>query len=130
MTFKLKTDSKTNPSPPYFWPGQGSYGCSKTKFGWGFNVKSFQENLAEKETAVYDTGKKDLEKKENILESGVWEPHRKLSSVEQSTFTVERKLNVEIDMNGEEGKKEWSIHYVDEVDNTEKKDVGKEKLES
>ena len=96
----------------------------------GVNVKSFQENLAEKEPAVYDTGKKDLEKKENILESGVWEPHRKLSSVEQSTFTVERKLNVEIDMNGEEGKKEWSIHYVDEEDNTEKKDVGKEKLES
>merc|ERR1712203_58789 len=98
------------------------------------NVRShqhfLQDNLARKESAVSDTEKIDLDKKKNILESELWEPHRKLSSVEQSTFTVERKLNVEIDMNGEEGKKEWSIHYVDEEDNTEKKDVGKEKLES
>ena len=52
--------------------------------------------------------------------------------MEQSTFTVEKKLNVEIDMNGDgdEDKKEWSIHYVNEEDNTEKKDVGKEKIES
>ena len=49
--------------------------------------------------------------------------------MEQSTFTVERKLNVEIDMTGQEDKKEWSIHYVTEEDDSEKKDVGKDDTE-
>merc|ERR1712198_750601 len=54
----------------------------------------------------------------------VWSPHRKVSGVEQTTFTVERKLNVEIDMNGDQDseKKEWVVNYVTEDDNSEKKD--------
>ena len=61
----------------------------------------------------------------------MWEPHRKVSGVEQSSFTVERKLNVEIDMTGHDrDRKEWSINYVDGQDESEKKDVGKEKIEN
>merc|ERR1711915_605366 len=58
----------------------------------------------------------------------VWSPHRRVSGVEQTTFTVERKLNVEIDMNGDQDseKKEWVVNYVTEDDNSEKKDDEKE----
>ena len=70
------------------------------------------------------TGKTDNEKNDSKTE--VWEPHRKVSGMEKSTFTVERKLNVEIDMNGQDReRKEWSINYVDDQDESEKKDVGK-----
>merc|ERR1711915_570645 len=57
-----------------------------------------------------------------------WSPHRKVSGVEQTTFTVERKLNVEIDMNGDQDseKQEWVVNYVTEDDNSEKKDDEKE----
>eukprot|EP00092_Neocalanus_flemingeri_P007305 GFUD01007889.1.p1 GENE.GFUD01007889.1~~GFUD01007889.1.p1 ORF type:complete len:178 (+),score=71.08 GFUD01007889.1:37-570(+) len=62
------------------------------------------------------------------VENGAWEPHRKVSLVEQSTFTVERKLNVEIDMNEKDDDREnWKIHYVASEEDTEKKDVGNEK---
>ena len=74
-------------------------------------------------------GKTDNEK--NDPKTEVWEPHRKVSGVEQSTFTVERKLNVEIDMNDQDrDRKEWSINYVDGQDESEKKDVGKEEIEN
>ena len=57
-----------------------------------------------------------------------WSPHRKVSGVEQTTFTVKRKLNVEIDMNGDQDseKKEWVVNYATEEDNSEKKDDEKE----
>ena len=80
---------------------------------------------------IKDTGspfavsERDLQTEKNNCEAE-W----KVSSLEQSTFTVERKLNVEIDMTGQEDKAEWSIHYVTEEDDTEKKDVGKEKIEN
>ena len=80
----------------------------------------FQDKIKDA-LAPADTEKDSLEAE--------WEPHRKVSSLEQSTFTVERKLNVEIDMTGQEDKKEWSIHYVTEEDDTEKKDVGKDDTE-
>ena len=41
---------------------------------------------------------------------------------------MEKKLNVEIDMNDEEDDRErWKINYVACEDDTEKKDVGTEK---
>ena len=86
----------------------------------------FQDKIKDTESPLAAT-ERDLETEKNNLEAE-WEPHRKVSSVEQSTFTVERKLNVEIDMTGQEDKKEWSIHYVTEEDDTEKKDVGRRKL--
>merc|ERR1712126_239732 len=60
----------------------------------------------------------------NKTEEEVWSPHRKVSGVEQTTFTAERKLNVEIDMSGAQDteKKEWVVNYVTEEDNSEKKD--------
>ena len=54
-----------------------------------------------------------------------------MSGVEQSTFTVERKLNVEIDMNGQDkDKKQWIVDFVDDQDESEKKDVGKEEMKN
>ena len=84
-----------------------------------------QDKFANLKSALF-AGKTDNEK--NDPKTEVWEPHRKVSGVEKSTFTVERKQNVEIDMNGQDrDRKEWSINYVDDQDDSEKKDVGKEK---
>jgi hypothetical protein len=87
-----------------------------------------QDKFANLKSEVF-AGKTDIEK--NDPKTEVWESHRKVSGVEQSTFTVERKLNVEIDMNDQDrDRKEWSINYADHQDESEKKDVGKEKIEN
>ena len=73
----------------------------------------------------------DGKPEKNVPETEVWEPHRKVSGVEQSTFTVERKLNVEIDMNGQDkDKKQCSVDFVDDQYQSEKKDVGKEEMKN
>jgi hypothetical protein len=76
-----------------------------------------QDKFANPKSTLFAV-KTDNEK--NDPKTEVWEPHRKVSGVEQSSFTVERKLHVEIDM----------INYVDAQDESEKKDVGKEKIEN
>ena len=87
-----------------------------------------QDKFTNLKSALF-AGKTDDEK--NDPKTEVWEPHRKVSGVEQSTFTVERKLNLEIDMNGQDrDRKEWSINYVDDQDDSEKKDVGNKKIEN
>ena len=66
--------------------------------------------------------------------SAIWQPHRKISSVEQSTFTVQRTLNVEINMTGEDNNSdqkqelEFKLQFEKEEDDTEKKDIGTEKI--
>ena len=87
-----------------------------------------QDKFANLKSALF-AGKTDNEK--NDPKTEVWKPQRKVSGVEQSTFTVERKLYVEIDMNGQDrDRKEWSINNVDDQDDSEKKDVGNKKIEN
>merc|ERR1712106_713280 len=82
-----------------------------------------KENTTGATNTAYDS-------ENTFRETGVWEPHRKVSLLEQSTFTVEKKLNVEIDMNDEDDdRQKWKINYVAFEEDTEKKDVGKEKKE-
>ena len=69
-----------------------------------------------------------FDKEPSYYETGVWEPHRKVSLVEQSTFTVEKTLNVEIDMNvKDELREKWESNYVAYEEGMEKVDRGTEK---